>query len=350
MAINRKNNLLNKDVSSENLLGGGMQGFNAPTSVSNYGIGQAAKPTMPEGFVNFDRLMNQNAGTLQNKNNELNAVAQGVQNEIPGLQNGLHGAGDNSMTDYGLGDLMTMAISASKGDKDAQAKLEKALGGKSVDENKAMTASTGFTSGMDKLNKAITQATPGSNNYGGGSLDYALGDASYGNAIRDKMSGFNSDLDKAKTQSVDLNKQIQDYNAKLKIYSGKMKGVGTDAINASQSVLDNPTSTLRTGDPFYKAKEAQDITAGGMGQIAKYLGIDPNSFHRSEEVMPDWMSTVWNKDQGKWVSPESLRPVPTPEEQAASKQQAAVEEQDRYDELSPELRRRVERMREFDRY
>jgi hypothetical protein len=345
MANFRQNALLNKNISSEGTMGNGSGNTGQPQGFSNIAPSNTNRPaTMPDGFVNFDRLINQNQGTINNKAAQLDKIAGNVRKEADGLSSGLRGAGTNTMSESGLSGLMKTALSASKGDGDAEKRLQEILNPSMVEENKPLTESAGYTEGMNKLNRATLAPKDGQDNYGGGALDYALGDAFYGNKIRDQIAQSTASLDKSKNDSVMRNKEIQDYNTKLGAYRDKMKSQATNMVNDELLLVDNPTKVLQTGDPFYKAQEARDSRVGSLNMLAKYLGIDPGLIKSNSLDLSNNLNTVWNKEENRWVAPTTLMPPKTPEQIEYAQERAGVKEDKN---MKKEAERRASRASEY---
>lgn len=344
MANFRQNALFNKNISSDGPMANGSNNTGQPQGFSNISPSNANRPaTMPEGFVNFDRLMNQNQGTINNKAAELSNIAANTQKEAAGLSAGLRGAGTNTMSESGLAGLMKTALSASKGDGNAERLLNDLLNPTMTEENKPVTESAGYTEGINKLNKATLAPKDGQDNYGGGALDYALGDASYGNKIRDQISKSSAIVDNTKNEAANRNKEIQDYNAKLGTYRDKMRGQATNIVN-DELMVDNPTRDLRTGDTFDKAREAHDARKSSLNMLAKYLGIDPGAIKSNTLETPQHFRTVWNKEENRWVSPESLMPPKTPEQIEYAQERAGIKEDKK---IKQEAERRASRASEY---
>jgi hypothetical protein len=343
MARYRNSSMLNKDIASENLDDGGISGQmnGAAAPVSSMPNTQGG-PRMPEGFVNFDRLLGQNKDTVARKGAELDQVANGVSDEVKNAQGKLHGAGTLPQQ-YDFNKIMELSLKASQGDSDSQNALSAAMSPQDVAENAAVTDSDAYTKGMNKLSSATTAPGQGQDNYGGGSLNYALGDATYGSKLKGEVKDLTTGMQGVKDASVARNKEIQDFNGQLATARAKMQGEGTKAFNALQGVANNPMSALQTGDPYYKAADAQNVTLGGMKDLAKYLGIDPNSIKGNDISPVTFPNTVWNKDTQSWVAPGSLNTdTKTP---AEIQQQAADQaEADRQKRITPEMRKHLDRI------
>lgn len=358
MARYRNSSLVNKDISSENLPNygtiGQMGSGNQPiSSMPNTPGG----PRMPEGFVNFDRMVNQNRDTVARKGAELDQVAGNVAGEISKASGQIRGAG-NAPKQLSFDRIMELSLKASQGDQGAKTELDAAMNPQDVAENAAVTDPEGYTKGMNTLSSATTAPSQGRDNYGAGALNFALGDAVFGNKLREKVRELSSGMQDVKDQSVKRNKEIQEFNKNLVGVRERMKNEGRKAFGAMQNIADNPgtyfieqfkSAPHQQGEHVGKYfEDAQKNTVGGMKEIAKYLGINPDTIRGNPEWklpsgggLPSWPNTVWDQKTNSWVAPGGTNPEPTPEEVEAQQQKS---EDEREKKISPQTRQRLSRI------